>query len=546
MRTGRSDQDCEQPHLVGDGCGQRKLHSHDIKLLGSLFIFSSVSRVTILQAKKEAIKSFPYWFEKHVNQLQQSGDPRAIDDLVALANGPSKWCQRYKIFVCNGFRFKVRGTQSIGKYQNYGKQSDVPNCYGVLTDVFEIKYHMERTVDVEHATGDNDELHVVFGRNTQHVRLCTPCQKYKEQTRGEKFAPSLEWVELDSNSKDKELYSPQQLFAVELNDKLEKIEPIEPPHTVARFSRFIGMLASNMDRAWQRIKGTLDWTDAITLELEPKIRQVYEMKLNDRWKDYKANLKKAYYTPCLHSPLVERFHCHDGRVNQGQWKLLVQLWDTVDAQEQVNGSKPDRITFFTLTRTQKNGEPVDARLAAIIDKFNTNLKLYEDRNEIIIDEVWHIVYADVLGPDRETIKRGICREVEAIRASYEEQRKATNFEIERLKMEASEREERQRIEAANMLAQLRKKHAESMVAHNRRVELEVENMKREMRVEITSRLKKAADGGMVEPNRVDVTQVCVNRIEQGNDEGIAVLQNNGTDDEIGYRPCMVNDTGFSK
>ena len=53
----------------------------------------------------------------------------------------------------------------------------------------------------------------------------------------------------------------------------EKGQPVEPPQTVARFARFLGMLsqeasyfpinvvdwrhfyrASNMDRAWQRIK----------------------------------------------------------------------------------------------------------------------------------------------------------------------------------------------------------------------------------------------------------------------------------------------------
>ncbi|KAM1034204.1 hypothetical protein ACFX2J_037461 [Malus domestica] len=264
----------------------------------------------------------------------------------------------------------------------------------------------------------------------------------------------------------------------------EKGQPVEPPHIVARFSRFLGMLSqeasyflinvvdwrhfykgSNMDRAWQRIKGTLDWTNEITLELEPKIRRVCEMKMNDRWKDYKANLKKAYYTPCLHSPSTKRFHCQDGRVNQGQWKLLVQLWDTGDAQEQVNGSKPDCITFFTLTHTRKNGELVDARSAAIIDEFNIKLKLYADRNEIITEQVCHNVYADVLGPERynrvrgfgtgvvwsdvlgiRTEKKGICREVETITAAYEEQIKAANIEIERLKMEASEREERQRIE----------------------------------------------------------------------------------------------------
>ncbi|KAM2273803.1 hypothetical protein ACFX1S_043687 [Malus domestica] len=351
----------------------------------------------------------------------------------------------------------------------------------------------------------------------------------------------------------------------------EKGQPVEPPHTVARFSR-----GSNMDRAWQRIKGTLDWTDEITLELEPKIRLVCEMKMNDRWKDYKANLKKAYYTPCLHSPSAERFHCQDGRVNQGQWKLLVQLWDTGHAQEQVNGSKPDCITFFTLTHTRKNGEPVDARSAAIIDEFNTKLKLYADRNEIITEQVCHNVYADVLGPEKynrvrgfgtgvvwsdvpgiRTEKRGICREVEAITVAYEEQIKAANIEIERLKMEASEREERQRIEQANVVAQLRKEQTDSMVVHNRRMELEVENMKRELRAAIMSAPMRAADAGIVEPNRVDVSEACVTRTEQGTslkiqasgeveDDGFVVLHNNGTADEMVYRPCMVNVTRFSK
>ncbi|CAN6712038.1 unnamed protein product [Malus baccata var. baccata] len=313
-------------------------------------------------------------------------------------------------------------------------------------------------------------------------------------------------------------------------------------------------------------EGTLDWTDEITLGLEPKIRRVCEMKMNDRWKDYKANLKKAYYTPCLHSPSAERFHCQDGRVNQGQWNLLVQLWDTGDAQEQVNGSKPDCITFFTLTNTRKNGEPVDARSAAII----------VNRNEIITEQVCHNVYADVLGPERYNRVRGfgtgvvwsdvpgiriekigICREVEAITAAYKEKIKAANIEIERLKMEASEREERQRIEQANVVAHLRKEQIDSMVVHNIQMQLEVENMKRELRAAMMFAPMRAADAGIVEPKRVDVSQACVTRTEQGTsleiqasgeaeDDGFGVLHNNGTADEMVYRPCMVNVTGFSK
>ncbi|KAM2490601.1 hypothetical protein PS1_047465 [Malus domestica] len=78
----------------------------------------------MLQAEKEAIKSFLDWFEKHVNQLQQSGDPRVTDELVALANGPSKWCQRYKIF------------------------------------------------DAEHAIGDNDEVRVRIDVDAQDFEEC--------------------------------------------------------------------------------------------------------------------------------------------------------------------------------------------------------------------------------------------------------------------------------------------------------------------------------------------------------------------------------------
>ncbi|RXH87922.1 hypothetical protein DVH24_037567 [Malus domestica] len=133
-------------------------------------------------------------------------------------------------------------------------------------------------------------------------------------------------------------------------------------------------------------------------------------------------------------------------------------------QEQVDGSKPYCITFFTLTHTRKSGEPMDARLAEIIDDFNRKLKLYEDRNEIVTDKAHHIVYANVLRLERNNCIRGfgtgvvwsdkrrISRKVETIRALYEEQIKATNIEIERLRMEASERDERQRIESANVLA----------------------------------------------------------------------------------------------
>ncbi|KAM1034205.1 hypothetical protein ACFX2J_037462 [Malus domestica] len=96
-----------------------------------------------------------------------------------------------------------------------------------------------------------------------------------------------------------------------------------------------------------------------------------------------------------------------------------------------------------------------------------------------------------------------------------------------------------------------------MVVHNRQMQLEMENMKRELRAAMMSVLMRVADAGIVEPKRVDVSQACVTRTEQGTsleiqasgevkDDGFVVLHNNGIADEMVYRPCMVNVIRFSK
>lgn len=59
--------------------------------------------------------------------------------------------------------------------------------------------------------------------------------------------------------------------------------------------------------------------------MEHKIRRVVELKLNDRWKHYKGELKKTWYTPFIGTE--QRFSCGDRRVNMHQWSLLVAFWD---------------------------------------------------------------------------------------------------------------------------------------------------------------------------------------------------------------------------
>ncbi|KAL6217008.1 hypothetical protein ACLB2K_010226 [Fragaria x ananassa] len=100
---------------------------------------------------------------RKVNGLKLQGDPSATEDLVALANGPSKLCKRFKKYVSNGFRFKVRGTGQPGKTQNWGvfiqaeqtsyastndqnPKDGMVDFYGALLDVYEFTYNPDRKV----------------------------------------------------------------------------------------------------------------------------------------------------------------------------------------------------------------------------------------------------------------------------------------------------------------------------------------------------------------------------------------------------------------
>ncbi|XP_062028829.1 uncharacterized protein LOC133744804 [Rosa rugosa] len=163
--------------------------------------------------------------------------------------------------------------------------------------------------------------------------------------------------------------------------------------------------------------------------------------------------------------------------------------------EQVNGYAPDRITFFTMTHTREDGTVVDAESADIIAKFKNGLKEYEDRQEILTDEIRHKVYSDVLGPEKRnrvrgyglgvqftdvpgvvTEARGMCREVHTLRAAWEQQKQATeeaHVEIESL-----------RLANINLAEELRHEQAVTMEAHKKKMEDSFAKMKENMMNEV--------------------------------------------------------------
>lgn len=85
--------------------------------------------------------------------------------MIALAKGPNQWARRYKSFVINGYRFRIKEVDICKKNQNSGMFvlaaiSSYASCrdcnprvgdvgfYGVLTDILELNYGGDRRIVV--------------------------------------------------------------------------------------------------------------------------------------------------------------------------------------------------------------------------------------------------------------------------------------------------------------------------------------------------------------------------------------------------------------
>ena len=53
-----------------------------------------------------------------------------------------------------------------------------------------------------------------------------------------------------------------------------------------------------------------------------------ETKIHDRFRTWRAKLRKLYYVPFENSE--QRKHCDDARVIQTQWQALVAHWDKME------------------------------------------------------------------------------------------------------------------------------------------------------------------------------------------------------------------------
>ncbi|PQQ09276.1 uncharacterized protein Pyn_01948 [Prunus yedoensis var. nudiflora] len=266
-------------------------------------------------------------------------------------------------------------------------------------------------------------------------------------------------------------------------------QAVAPAHQVAKWSRYLGMLAhdhslfpldtedwrkldesDHMDKAWDRAKCTLDWSNPKMLTMEKRIRDVVVEKLNDRFRSFRPMVKRVYYTPFI--GMEERLHCGDDRVHPDQWRKLVNHWDEDPAKKrsetnkknrknlkmshttgtttfaqlrheyvEKHGVQSDQVTFFVMTHTRGKGDnkqPVDEASREMMLEFEKREPEVRERGEDINTEVRNQIFAAVMGPEKRnavrgygigvhwkdvpniiTERRGISREVQQQREAYE-------------------------------------------------------------------------------------------------------------------------------
>lgn len=178
----------------------------------------------------------------------------------------------------------------------------------------------------------------------------------------------------------------------------------------------------NKENMWQKVLTKFD--------IDPCSRSWVLMSLGTKWRNFKSLLKSTRYD--THATDEERLADRDERVLADQWSVLVsqwssQKWQSISAQNKANrarqkfshtsgkksfarireeerakrpdGQEPSRAELFILTRTRKNGQPVNEATAAVISQLRESTTQKEE-TLINKDEPQDDAYSRVMGQDR--------------------------------------------------------------------------------------------------------------------------------------------------
>ncbi|GJZ43866.1 bromodomain-containing protein [Tanacetum coccineum] len=149
--------------------------------------------------------------------------------------------------------------------------------------------------------------------------------------------------------------------------------------------------AENKENMWQKVLTKFD--------IDPCSRSWVLKSLGTKWRNFKSLLKCSHYDS--HATDEERLADRDERVLPDQWSVLVsqwssEKWQSISAKNKLNraqqkfshtsgkksfarireeekakrpdGQEPTQAELFILTRTRKNGQPVNEETAAVISQ----------------------------------------------------------------------------------------------------------------------------------------------------------------------------------
>ncbi|XP_027157749.1 uncharacterized protein LOC113759381 isoform X1 [Coffea eugenioides] len=214
-------------------------------------------------------------------------------------------------------------------------------------------------------------------------------------------------------------------------------QPVGPE--ASKLVSFLGTLARNGNLApltyvdWRAVPEESKenmWEEVQKkFEIDPNSKSWVIKSLGKKWKDWKSKLKTAHYI--THATDEERLADRDERVLPEQWAYLVSHWSSEEAEKRsatnranraqqkfghVTGTKsfarireeqrvkrsdgkaPSRAELFILTRTRKDGKPVNEASSAVITQLREIGS--QPQNAFQNNNAGGDVFSQVVGRDR--------------------------------------------------------------------------------------------------------------------------------------------------
>ncbi|KAK2444999.1 hypothetical protein QL285_015980 [Trifolium repens] len=133
-------------------------------------------------------------------------------------------------------------------------------------------------------------------------------------------------------------------------------------------------------------------------------REMLKSEINERWKQWKSDLKSKAYDPSKTEEEVASVK-PDSRVDLNQWRKLVHHWFSEEGQKKnSNGRSPTRKEIYIETRTRKDGSIVNENARRVIEKLNkydNETGTSQSVEEIRSDMPWkNDIYSKVKGTEK--------------------------------------------------------------------------------------------------------------------------------------------------